>query len=332
MYDVAVVGAGPIGSYVAHSLERSGYSVAVFDTPERPVEHCSGVVGSWFADKFPEFPRVDVHDICIEFAGGKKCASIDNPVHVIKRADFDDYLRSKLDTDIIYERVLRINSDGVQTRGSTYRARRIIGADGAVSVVRKALGEAMDFIFTYQRIASAASSEKRITMMLNNLKYRGFFGWRIETGTELKEGFGSKVRHEPAPDQIRWLIPSRPVSKVTNGRVFLVGDAAGHVKPTTGGGLYYGFLAADALIKNIESPAGYARFHRRLSAKLKVLRFAADMFFSMPDDRVSRIMATVTEDRWIRIQNHFDEHILLIIALLGRHPSIVKEVILEALS
>ena len=40
-------------------------------------------------------------------------------------------------------------------------------------------------------------------------------------------------------------IPLRPLPKTFGERVVVVGDAAGQVKPTTGGGIYYGLLCAD---------------------------------------------------------------------------------------
>jgi flavin-dependent dehydrogenase len=40
-------------------------------------------------------------------------------------------------------------------------------------------------------------------------------------------------------------IPLRPLRKTCGERILVVGDAAGQVKPTSGGGIYYGMLCAD---------------------------------------------------------------------------------------
>jgi len=40
-------------------------------------------------------------------------------------------------------------------------------------------------------------------------------------------------------------IPLNPLPKTYRERMIAVGDAAGQVKPTTGGGIYYGLLCAD---------------------------------------------------------------------------------------
>ena len=43
----------------------------------------------------------------------------------------------------------------------------------------------------------------------------------------------------------QWGIPIRPVERTFTDRVLVVGDAAGQVKPTTGGGIYYSLVAGE---------------------------------------------------------------------------------------
>ena len=43
-----------------------------------------------------------------------------------------------------------------------------------------------------------------------------------------------------------WVIPVAPLPRTFADRVLAVGDAAGQTKPTTGGGIYYGLLCAEA--------------------------------------------------------------------------------------
>ena len=42
-----------------------------------------------------------------------------------------------------------------------------------------------------------------------------------------------------------WGIPIKPLPRTFSDRVLVVGDAAGLVKPTTGGGIYYAFLSGE---------------------------------------------------------------------------------------
>jgi flavin-dependent dehydrogenase len=47
------------------------------------------------------------------------------------------------------------------------------------------------------------------------------------------------------------VVPLVPLSRTYEERVLAVGDAAGQVKPTAGGGIYYGMLGAqDAAIRS----------------------------------------------------------------------------------
>ena len=65
-------------------------------------------------------------------------------------------------------------------------------------------------------------------------------------------------------------IPIRPIQRTYAERVLVIGDAAGLVKPTTGGGIYYGLLTAElAAAMAIEALAAgdySARFLRRYQA------------------------------------------------------------------
>ena len=55
----------------------------------------------------------------------------------------------------------------------------------------------------------------------------------------------SRVRPGSTLHYRRRPIPLRPLSKTFSERLLVVGDAAGLVKPTTGGGIYYGLLTAE---------------------------------------------------------------------------------------
>ena len=91
----------------------------------------------------------------------------------------------------------------------------------------------------------------------------GFFAWAVPAGELMRVGLATNqgrrarellgsllAREFPHCEVVRsstGLIPIGPPSRVSTGRVFLVGDAAAQTKPLTGGGLYYGGLAASIL-------------------------------------------------------------------------------------
>jgi len=100
----------------------------------------------------------------------------------------------------------------------------------------------------------------------------GFFAWLVPTlpGKSLA---GLLTRRAPAFHLRKWLarleeqgrvvpgntpvlrhggIPVRPLARTYGDRMLLVGDAAGQVKPTTGGGIYFGMLCADIAARTLD--------------------------------------------------------------------------------
>ncbi|MEE9173415.1 MAG: NAD(P)/FAD-dependent oxidoreductase, partial [Thermoplasmata archaeon] len=81
----------------------------------------------------------------------------------------------------------------------------------------------------------------------------------------------------------------------------MVGDAAGQVKPTTGGGIYYGLLCAEiaadtlngALAGNDLSAENLAEYERRwkkkLGRELRVGYWARKLYERLSDGQIDRI-------------------------------------------
>jgi geranylgeranyl reductase family protein len=98
------------------------------------------------------------------------------------------------------------------------------------------------------------------------------------------------------------MLPLAPVSKTFADRVVAVGDAAGLVKPTTGGGIYYGLLsgamAADtldgALARNRLGESalkGYEQaWRRRLGAEIRVARAFRHMAERLDDEAINSLI------------------------------------------
>ncbi len=99
--------------------------------------------------------------------------------------------------------------------------------------------------------------------------FPGFFSWRIPRKDSVEYGTALLPEKKPKERLEKWLnnnlqlttdnlqlrsalIPCYPLKKTTTKRVFLCGDAAGQIKPYTGGGLIYGFTAAKIASKVID--------------------------------------------------------------------------------
>jgi flavin-dependent dehydrogenase len=152
----------------------------------------------------------------------------------------------------------------------------------------------------------------------------GFFGWLVPVG-DGKALVGVMSRRRPG-DYLRRLIaalesrgeivanspelrfggiPLRPLPKTYGDRVLVVGDAAGQVKPTSGGGIYYGLLcagiAADTLhraLENADLSAGmlysYEREWRRLlGTELLIGYWSRKLFERLSDRALDRMFRTM---------------------------------------
>jgi flavin-dependent dehydrogenase len=130
------------------------------------------------------------------------------------------------------------------------------------------------------------------------------------------------------------VLPLAPIARTYADRVLVLGDAAGLVKPTTGGGIYYSLLsarlaadilgsalAADTL--GLSTLAQYeASWRRRLGSELRwqlVMRRVARRLTDADIDRLFQLAHTDGLIPLVRQTATFNRHREFIIALL-KHP------------
>jgi len=97
----------------------------------------------------------------------------------------------------------------------------------------------------------------------------------------------------------------KPLPKTHSERLVVVGDAAGQVKPTTGGGIYYGLLCADiaantlhrALETNALSARGLASYERewrkKLGWELRIGYWARKFYERLSDRQIDRMFDVI---------------------------------------
>jgi digeranylgeranylglycerophospholipid reductase len=131
-----------------------------------------------------------------------------------------------------------------------------------------------------------------------------------------------------------WVIPISPLHRTYAERVLAVGDAAGQAKPTTGGGIYYALIcaeaaanvAAQAFSSSNFTPAFLARYEKEWRKKLGGQIRAASRFRVLAewlsDEDIDEIIRLAQADRFVRLalsDFNFDWH-KEIICLALRHP------------
>lgn len=183
-------------------------------------------------------------------------AKSDVQAYVIDRLAFQKTLAEEAESEgceILYNRPWNGEKDEV-----------VVGADGALSQVAKTRGVARNHIHTYQATAQLANGCDPGLVELHFGDFApGFFGWLIpEDEKTARIGLGCDRGNpkEHFDDFIKRFGISRmqkpqsaliPVfdqsQKTAFGNVALVGDAAGQVKATTGGGIIFGCKCAEVL-------------------------------------------------------------------------------------
>jgi geranylgeranyl reductase len=300
-FDVVVVGGGPAGATAAAELVRAGRHVLLLDKAGR-IKPCGGAIPPKLITDFavPDsllVARVTSARIVSPSAREAAMPVTDGGfVGMVDREHFDEWLRNRaalLGAERRAGTFERIEREGESTivryrpKGAgpdaplaAVRARAVIGADGALSVVGRQCvpgAEETPFVFAYHEIvrAPAGAAPSQYDGERCDVYYRGtlspdFYAWIFPHGDTASVGTGSAhkgfslkgavkelravagldgvetIRREGAP------IPLRPLKRWDDGQnVLLAGDAAGIVAPASGEGIYYamlgGRLAADAV-------------------------------------------------------------------------------------
>jgi digeranylgeranylglycerophospholipid reductase len=276
-YDIAVVGAGPVGSTFARYATENGLEVAMLEKKKEvgvPLQ-CAGLLGKIIREVnilpdeliLNQFYGAYLHspsDIILSV--GKK----EPEAYVLDRVAYDKFL-TQLAVDagtelFLNHRVKKVNvkSGSLELQDKEISAEVIVGSDGHSSVVSSQFNPVSKTVQAAQYLVDMGEGtfeDDYVHLYVDSGISPGFL-WLIPLSDSMAriglfadhdyqrlngilKKFLSNNHRASILKKYHGLIPVYdPKKKIVEDRAILLGDAASQVKPTTGGGLTMGFICA----------------------------------------------------------------------------------------
>ena len=344
--DVTVIGAGPAGLIAAREIAARNFEVKVIEEHREIgiPNHCAGLLSlnglkeiniptnQSFVENYVKGAKI------YSPSGLTFTVEKDQPVAcVVNRELFDKFLAQKAvdsGAEILVEtrakKVSFMNGSEsiIETNRNQINSRFIIDAEGVTSRIVKTLNlKPIDSKYVLNALQfdliNIDIDEEFVEIHLSKKLAPGLFCWVIPTGEGRArvglagrridarrnlEAFTKKRFKKYEIENIRGglVITSGPIPKTYIKNVAIVGDAAGQVKPTTGGGVIFGGICSsicsqvinDALREGSESQSlsRYERLWReRLGSEFRVMKTVRRIVNALPERVIDRIFKMIID-------------------------------------
>ncbi|XOB40642.1 MAG: FAD-dependent oxidoreductase [Candidatus Nealsonbacteria bacterium] len=253
----AIVGAGICGIYLAWKLSEKGFKVTLFEKNKKiGKQACSGLFSQRILDFIPGSQNLIQNQIeyaLLHFPKKTVKLRFSKKFFVMRHDELDRLvlpLAEKAGAEIILNKKIDSFPKGFD---------RIIGCDGAVSGIRKLLKLKNPW---FRLGIQGFIVKKDSSNFVETWPTKQGFLWKIPRGEEIEYGIIEKMNRarvifdkflkqrnihlekiNSALVPQGFIVPSDPA-------VTLCGDAAGLTKPWSGGGVVWGLMAADILLKS----------------------------------------------------------------------------------
>jgi geranylgeranyl reductase len=292
MIEVAIVGGGPAGAYCAYKLAEKGIYPTIFDHSHPREKPCGGMISPLTQELFPFLKNLPIkhlkrREVYFVTPLGRKfsIALKRGEVICVSRLKFDQYLLDMAlnkGAELKREKVVDIKKSGkmwkIATTEKAYLAKKLVGADGVNSIVRKKVASPLKSTDMGICRGYFVENLEDEGISFHFLPHRKGYMWIIprKENTCIGVGCSEIARSKNLNKELDFLIrKNRPKTKIISSWAaiipnikevktlqnpvagpswVLIGDAAGHVNPVSGEGIPYallgGELAAQAIAEN----------------------------------------------------------------------------------
>lgn len=270
-FDICIIGGSIAGNYLSYLLADTNLKICIIEEHSNiglPFQ-CAGIVSQKLT-KLIDIPnnlilnRVKIARIVAPKGKFLKLSGSDNP-YIIDRIALDRlfYYKIKDKSNITYflnekfknfefREEYRQKFLFITTNRRLIKTKMIIGCDGPFSRVGEIINVKNKIIYGIQIRISGNFNENEAVLYFNQ-RWKELFGWIVPEGdniyriglatsSRLKKNFEFflkilGLKFEDKLDQQGGIIPFGIMNKLAFNNGFLLGDAAGQVKATTGGGI-----------------------------------------------------------------------------------------------
>ena len=294
---ISVIGGGPVGSYASYLLAEKGFDVNLYEEHKeigKPIQ-CTGLITSSLSklvkikndlilNKIKKSRVIAPDGNFIEF-------NLDKPDLLVDRSEFDRFLFDKAkETGVktfLQHKFISNEGNKIKFKNKIVKSDILVGADGPLSQVAKSndMFGGRKFLLGLQARVKGKFEKDTFVSSFGDIA-PGFFTWIVPENEETaRVGVASTENVAQYFDKfVKWKIIDKqagllpiynPNINTHKNNVYLVGDAATQVKPTTGGGIIPGMFSAKELVKAIKYNKNYdelwkSTIGKELSAGLKV--------------------------------------------------------------
>tara|TARA_Y100000310_G_C20646444_1_gene796902 strand:- start:385 stop:1464 length:1080 start_codon:yes stop_codon:yes gene_type:complete len=346
---ISIIGAGPVGNFLAYNLAKQGKKVSVYEDHKKiglPIQ-CTGII----TPELHSFMKINSKFVVNKIAKAKIYAPNGESIIVkfqrediiVNRTKFDAYLGEMAKKEgVKYHLGHRYKSNDGKTlhiNDKHVKTDVLVGADGPLSRVAKNNGLWCDrkSIIGNQVTVEADAEDRSMMEIWLGI---GLFSWFVPEAKGLAR-VGTMSYDKPT-EHLNQLINLRcpkakivsrqpghipiynPKQKVQKDFVYLIGDAAGQVKPTSYGGIIHGMKAGTIMARDMKNYQKNCKKEVGRDLYLSLLMRKAMDNFSLED--YNKLVSMFAQDKIKRVleTNSRDFPTKFVLDLLVKEPRLMK--------